>query len=155
MKIVNVRAKNQLKISLVRENAVIPKRATEGAAGMDLCACIQESLILEAGKRVLIPTGIAIEMPSSDYAALVLGRSGLGINYGITLSNSVGLIDSDYRGEIQVGLSNFSDEPYTIAPNERIAQLVVIKVEQLKIKAVTSLSETVRGVGGFGSSGQV
>ena len=103
----------------MRENAVIPKRATEFSAGADLYACIDEPVTINPAELAKIPTGIAIELPQSDLAAFLFARSGLGVKHGITLSNSVGVVDSDYRGEICVGLCNVSDKPYTIQPNER------------------------------------
>ena len=102
----------------------LPRFATAGAACMDLCACIDEVVTLAAGERRLVPTGIAIALPSADYAALVFARSGLGIKKGVCLSNGVGVIDSDYRGEIHVGLANHGDQPYTVHSGERIAQML-------------------------------
>ena len=131
----------------------LPRFATAGAACMDLYACIDQPVTLAAGERRLIPTGIAIALPSADYVALVFARSGLGIKQGVCLSNGVGVIDSDYRGEIQVGLCNLGNQPYTIRPEERIAQLVVTPVCLLPIEEVEVLDETGRGEGGFGSTG--
>ena len=108
-----------------------PHYATDGAAAMDLCACLDEPVTLQPGERRVIPSGIAIALPSKDYVALVFARSGLGIKKGIALSNGVGVIDSDYRGEVGMGLINLSDEPYTIQPGE-----------------------TPRGAGGLGSTGR-
>ena len=105
-----------------------PARATEGSAGIDLAACTDEPVTIAPRALVRIPTGVAIALPSPDYVALVFARSGLGIRHGISLSNGVGVIDSDYRGEIQVGLTNLSDTPYTVMPGDRIAQLVVAPV---------------------------
>lgn len=134
--------------------AIIPKRATGGSAGLDLHACMEESILLRPGERALIHTGIAVGLPSRDFVALIFARSGLAIKHGITLSNSVGVIDSDYRGEICVGLCNLSNEDYTITPGERIAQLVVVRVETPMPMEVDSLDETARGSGGFGSTGK-
>lgn len=131
-----------------------PYYATEGAAAMDLCACVDEEILLPAGERVVVPTGIAIALPSAGYVALVFARSGLGIRHGIALSNGVGVIDSDYRGEIQVGLINQSHSDYTIRPGERIAQLAVMPVVQAQLEVCGSLDETERGQGGFGSTGK-
>lgn len=132
----------------------LPRFATGGAACMDLCACIEAPLTLAAGGRALVPTGIAIALPSADYVALVFARSGLGIKKGVCLSNGVGVIDSDYRGEIGVGLVNLGDEPYTVQPGDRIAQLMVVPVVQPILTVVDELDETDRGAGGFGSTGR-
>ena len=142
-----------LKIKKAQENAVIPKRATEGSAGLDLCACIDAPLTLNSGDTALIPTGLAIELPSSQYGAFVFARSGLSIKHGIGLLNAVGVIDSDYRGEIKVGVINQIKEPYTIEPGERIAQLVIMPVATLPVEEAQTLGESERGAGGFGSTG--
>lgn len=142
-----------LKIQKKKPKAILPKRATEGSAGMDLYACMEEEITLRPGDLAVIPTGIAIGLPGPDYVALVFARSGLGVKHGISLSNGVGVIDSDYRGEIQVGLCNLGNHPYTIRPEERIAQLVVTPVCLLPIEEVEVLDETGRGEGGFGSTG--
>ena len=131
-----------------------PHFATAGAAAMDLCACVDEPVTLAAGARALIPTGIAIALPDPGYVALVFARSGLGIKKGVCLSNGVGVIDSDYRGEIGVGLVNLSGESYTVQPGDRIAQLMVVPVVQPAISFVDELDETERGRGGFGSTGR-
>ena len=132
----------------------LPKFATAGAACMDLCACIDAPVTLEAGARALIPTGIAIALPSADYVALVFARSGLGIKQGVCLSNGVGVIDSDYRGEIGVGLVNLGQSAYTGQPGDRIAQLMVTPVVQPTVVQVSALDDTDRGAGGFGSTGR-
>ena len=132
----------------------LPHFATDGAACMDLCACMDESITLNAGERHLVPTGIAIALPSAEYVALVFARSGLGIKKGVCLSNGVGVIDSDYRGEIGVGLVNLGDAPYTVQPGDRIAQLMVVPVVQPTLTVVDTLDETERGAGGFGSTGR-
>lgn len=132
----------------------LPKFATAGAACMDLCACIDAPVTLEAGARALIPTGIAIALPSADYVALVFARSGLGIKQGVCLSNGVGVIDSDYRGEIGVGLVNLGQSAYTVQPGDRIAQLMVAPVVQPTVVQVSALDDTDRGAGGFGSTGR-
>lgn len=144
-----------VKIKKLRENAVIPKRATEFSAGTDLYACIDEPVTIEPSGLAKIPTGIAIELPKSDMAAFLFARSGLGVKYGITLSNGVGVVDSDYRGEICVGLCNVSDKPYTIQPNERVAQMVIMPVVLADFIEADELSDTQRGEGGFGSSGKL
>ena len=131
-----------------------PHFATAGAAAMDLCACIDAPLTLAAGERALVPTGIAIALPDAEHVALVFARSGLGIKKGICLSNGVGVIDSDYRGQIGVGLVNLSDEAYVIRPGDRIAQLMVVPVAQPTLTFVDELDETERGQGGFGSTGR-
>lgn len=144
----------ELKLKKLRDEAKIPFRATEGSAGMDLSACIEEPVTICPGDLRLIPTGIAIELPSADYVAYIFARSGLGIKHGICLSNGVGVIDSDYRGEVCVGLCNVSSKEYTISPGERIAQMVVSPVSLMPAVEVSKLSETDRGQGGFGSTGK-
>lgn len=131
-----------------------PFYASAGAAGMDLCACMDEPVTIAPRQIVSLPTGIAIALPSADYVALVFARSGLGIKHGVALANGVGVIDSDYRGEIRVGLTNLSDTPYTVQPGDRIAQLAVMPVVQAELERVDSLDETGRGTGGFGSTGK-
>ena len=142
-----------IKVKRVRENAVLPKRATEGAAGADLYACIDKPITIESGDLVMIPTGIAIELPSPSVAGFVFARSGLGIKYGICPSNAVGVIDSDYRGEICVGLTNHGKQPFVIEPQMRIAQLVIMPVVQFDVEETQELCDTKRGKGGFGSTG--
>ena len=131
-----------------------PRYATDGAAAMDLCACIDAPVTIPAGARQVVPTGIAIALPSADYVALLFARSGLGIKKGIALSNGVGVIDSDYRGEIAVGLVNLSKEDYTVLPGDRIAQLMITPVVQPAVTFVDTLDETERGAGGLGSTGR-
>ena len=143
----------ELKIKKVRENAKIPTRATEGSAGMDLYACIDEPITLNKGDTAIIPTGIAIGLDDPHYAAFIYARSGLAIKRGIGLLNSVGVIDSDYRGEICVGIIKQTEEPYTIEPFERIAQMVIEPVALPEIVEVADLDDTDRGAGGFGSTG--
>ncbi len=145
---------DKLKIKKLNENAKIPFRATPGSAGMDLCACIDEPITLEGGEKAVIPTGIAIELPSPGLGAFVFARSGLAIKHGIGLLNSVGVIDSDYRGEICVGVINQLKEAYTITPGERIAQLVIMPVSLIEPEETDTLGETERGAGGFGSTGK-
>lgn len=132
----------------------LPRPATAGAAGADLCANIDAAQTVPPMGRVIVPTGIAMELPSADYAAFVFARSGLGIKHGLTLSNGVGVIDSDYRGEICVGLVNLSDTAYTIQPGERIAQLCIMPVMAFTPAETEQLSHTARGTGGFGSTGR-
>lgn len=143
----------ELKIKKLKENAKIPKIATSGSAGMDLYACIDEPITLNPGQLAMVPTGIAIELPNNGCAAFLYARSGLGVKHGICLSNGVGVIDSDYRGEICAGLCNVSDSPYTINPDERICQMVIAPVIMPEIVEVDELGDTQRGQGGFGSSG--
>ncbi len=131
-----------------------PRYATDGAAGIDLPACIDEPITIQPGERIAVPTGIAIALPSADYVALVYARSSLGLKHGITLPNAVGVIDSDYRGEILVALTNLSDKPYRIDVGERIAQLVITPVIRAQITEVSDLPETARGQGRFGSTGR-
>lgn len=130
-----------------------PFYATAGAAAMDLHACMDQDVVIPAGKRQVIPTGIAIALPSADYVALVFARSGLGIKHGIAPANCVGVIDSDYRGEILVGLQNSGDTDFTIHPGDRIAQLMLTPVLQAQVTMVDQLDETDRGAGGLGSTG--
>ena len=144
----------ELKIQKLRDNAIIPTRATEGSAGMDLYACIDTPVTIRPGDLALIPTGIAIEIPSQNFVAYIFARSGLGIKHGICLSNGVGVVDSDYRGEVCVGLCNVSNKEYTIEPQERVAQMVISPVSLMPVEEVQELSDTKRGAGGFGSTGK-
>lgn len=132
----------------------LPQFATPGSAAMDLRACLEGPVTLQPGARAVIPTGLAMALPSKDYVALVFARSGLGIKKGVCLSNGVGVIDSDYRGEIAVGLVNLSQEDYTVQPGDRIAQLMVVPVVQPTVTLVDELDETDRGAGGLGSTGR-
>lgn len=132
-----------------------PAYATAGSAGMDLRACIDAPVTIPAGARLPIPTGLAIALPDPGWVALVYARSGLAIKHGLAPANCVGVIDSDYRGEILVGLLNSSKEDYTVEPGERIAQLVVTPVAQPRLTVVEDLDDTQRGTGGFGSTGSV
>lgn len=132
----------------------LPQFATPGSAAMDLRACLDGPVTLQAGARTVIPTGLAMALPSADYVALVFARSGLGIKKGVCLSNGVGVIDSDYRGEIAVGLVNLSGEDYTVQPGDRIAQLMVVPVVQPTVTLADELDETDRGSGGLGSTGR-
>ena len=142
-----------LKIFRMKHNKLVPEYKTKGAAGMDLCAAIDEPVTLQPLERKLIPTGLKIEL-EHGYEAQIRPRSGLSIKHGISLINCVGTVDEDYRGEVCVGLVNLSNEAYTIQPEERIAQMVIAKYEQAEIKVVTELSDTERGAGGFGSTGK-
>lgn len=143
-----------LPVKKLRDGAVVPVRATAQSAGLDLCACIDAPVTVKAGETVVVPTGIAVALPENT-VGLIFGRSGLGVKHGLAPANAVGVIDSDYRGELLVGIHNHSDKDYTIAPDERIAQLVVSPVLFPATVEVDSLDETERGEGGFGSSGRV
>jgi dUTP pyrophosphatase len=131
-----------------------PQYASAGAAGLDLRACIRDPLELRPGRSALVPSGIAIHLADPGLAALVLPRSGLGHKHGIVLGNLVGLIDSDYQGEIKVSLWNRSAEPYMLQPLERVAQLIVIPVLQVALNVVEAFAASERGAGGFGSTGR-
>lgn len=132
----------------------LPFYATPGSAAMDLHACIDEAVTIPAGGRKMIPTGLAIALPSPDYVALVYARSGLGIKHGVAPANCVGVIDSDYRGEIIVGLQNAGGSDFTVQPGDRIAQLMIAPVVRANLRMVEQLDETARGAGGFGSTGK-
>ncbi|MFH4354368.1 MAG: dUTP diphosphatase [Neisseriaceae bacterium] len=132
----------------------LPRYSTPGAAGLDLRACISEPLILRAGESALVSTGFAIYLRDRDLAAMILPRSGLGHRHGLVLGNLVGLIDSDYQGEIKVSLWNRSDQDYTIKPLERVAQLVIVPIKQVKFRLVEEFQEVEkRADSGFGSTG--
>lgn len=131
----------------------IPAYATEGSAGLDLRACLDEEIVLQPGVTFLVPTGIAIHLGNPAYAAVLLPRSGLGHKNGIVLGNLVGLIDSDYQGELKVSLWNRSSEAFTVKPLDRIAQMVIVPVMQASFKRVEEFVGSERGEGGFGSTG--
>ena len=131
-----------------------PHFATAGSAAMDLCACLDGDVVLKAGARQVLPTGVAIALPSADYVALICARSGLAAKHGITMANGVGVIDSDYRGEILVPLVNRGRGSFRITPGMRIAQLVVTPVLLPDTEEVQQLPDSARGAGGFGSTGQ-
>ena len=131
-----------------------PTYATAGSAGMDLRACVDTGVTIQPGEQALIPTGLAISLPSAGYVALLYARSGLAIKHGLSPANCVGVIDSDYRGEVVVALRNYGKEPYTVEPGERIAQMVVTPVVQATVTVVEELDDTARGAGGFGSTGR-
>ena len=145
----------QVKIlnSKIGNDIPLPSYSTLGAAGMDLRACLDESLNLAPAETSLIPTGIAIFVADPEYAALILPRSGLGHKHGIVLGNLVGLIDSDYQGELMISAWNRGASNFTIEPGDRIAQLVVVPVQQVEFSVVNEFSSTDRGADGFGSSG--
>lgn len=142
-----------MKWKRLREGAQAPQRQTEGSAGFDLQACIEAPVTLAPGGSYAFPTGIAAEIPQGC-AGLIFTRSGLGFKKGVAVRNGVGVIDSDYRGELTVGLANFSQEAYTVQPGERIAQLVIIPVCLPLLEEARELSSTQRGTGGFGSTGR-
>ena len=143
----------ELKIEKLEHCKELPAYQTEGAAGMDIRAAIDEPITLGSLERTLIPTGFKIELPHG-YEAQIRPRSGMAIKHGLTMINSPGTIDEDYRGEVKVAVVNLSKDEYTIQPDERIAQMVITKVEQPTIVPVLKVSETSRGAGGFGSTGK-
>lgn len=132
----------------------LPEYATAGSAGLDLRACLKKPLELAPGQAELIPTGLAIYLEDPALAAIVLPRSGLGHRHGIVLGNLVGLIDSDYQGELMVSCWNRGHESFTLKPGERIAQLVIVPVVQVELQIVENFEATTRGAGGFGHSGR-
>ena len=144
----------ELPIQKLHPNAILPTRATGGSAGLDLYACLDAPLCIPGHGHALAPTGIAIALPTHEAAAFVFARSGLAVKHGLGLLNAVGVIDSDYRGEICVGIVNQFDEDYTLQPGERIAQLVVLPVCLPELRELSALPETERGAGGFGSTGK-
>ncbi|HET7731530.1 MAG TPA: dUTP diphosphatase [Usitatibacter sp.] len=137
-----------------RIRAQLPAYATAGSAGLDLRACIDEAITLRPGDAALVPTGLAIHLADPGLAAMIIPRSGLGHKHGIVLGNLVGLIDSDYQGQVLVSCWNRGREPFVVNPLERIAQLVVVPVVQVELNVVDSFEESARGAGGFGSTGK-
>jgi dUTP pyrophosphatase len=144
-----------LKIIDPRMADQLPAYATPGSAGLDLRACLDEPLVLAPNAWQLVPTGIAIHLADPGFAAMILPRSGLGHKHGIVLGNLVGLIDSDYQGQLMVSAWNRSGVAFTIAPMERLAQLVIVPVVQAQFNVVTEFPASVRGEGGYGSTGKV
>lgn len=142
-----------IKIKKISPDAILPKYMTEHASGMDLFACLRDSVYLKPLERVLIPTGVAISLPVG-YEAQIRPRSGLAIKHGITLLNTPGTIDADYRGEIKIIMINLGRNIFEIKHGERIAQMVISKVVQAELKEVETLDLTLRGTGGFGSTGK-
>ena len=142
-----------LKIKLLREGAALPCRETAGSAGFDLRSCPEIPLLVEPGEWAMVPTGLGAEIPQG-MAGMVFSRSGLGTKGGMVVAQGVGVIDSDYRGEIRVGLWNTSQAPYTIQPGDRVAQLMVLPVGLAQVVERDELPETQRGAGGFGSTGR-
>lgn len=143
----------KLTFKKLKENAIIPTRATNASAGLDICACLDEPVILEAGDIKMIPVGLTAEPDCDDVALLIYPRSGLSTKFGVSLANCVGVVDSDYRGEWFIPLINHGKAPFTVEHGMRIAQLVPTKVLFPDIEVSETLSETDRGEGGFGSSG--
>lgn len=142
-----------INVKKLNENAQLPFRATRGSAGADLFACIDTDIVVLPQERVLVPTGIAIELESPETGAFIFPRSSLSSKFGISLVNCVGVVDSDYRGEIKVPVINHSNEPYTIHNGERIAQMVILPVILPTFAEADELTETQRADGGFGSTG--
>lgn len=132
----------------------LPHYATDGSAGLDLRAMVKEPLTLEPGQTELLPTGMSIHISDPGYAGMILPRSGLGHKHGIVLGNLVGLIDSDYQGELMVSCWNRGNQPFTVEPGELIAQLVIVPVMQVQLEQVETFTNTERGSGGFGHSGR-
>jgi dUTP pyrophosphatase len=143
-----------LRVKKLSERATVPSYQTEGAAGMDLCACLDadQTMTLAPGQIALVPTGLAVAIPRG-FEGQVRARSGLSTKHGIGLPNAPGTIDSDYRGELRVAVINFSREPFAVTHGLRIAQLVIAPVAHAKIEVVAELDDTARGGGGFGSTG--
>ena len=145
----------KLTFKKMRPNAIIPSAATKLSAGLDLHACIDEPVTVEPGEIVNFPTGVAVYPEREDVVMLIFMRSGLGRKYGLSLPNSVGVIDSDYRGEMSVPIINLGKEPYTMVPGERFAQLVTLPVILPEVCEADELPETERGTQGFGSTGRL
>lgn len=143
-----------LKILDARMRDCLPTYATPGSAGLDLRACIDQAMVIEPGATVLIPTGLAIHVADPGYAAVILPRSGLGHKHGIVLGNLVGLIDSDYQGQLMVSTWNRGQTAFTLEPMERLAQLVIVPVMQVSFNVVEEFGASERGAGGFGSTGR-
>ncbi|NCS64937.1 MAG: dUTP diphosphatase [Hydrogenophilales bacterium CG03_land_8_20_14_0_80_62_28] len=143
-----------LKILDERVRDQLPSYATPGSAGLDLRACLDAAIVLNPGETQLIPTGLAMHLADPGYAALILPRSGLGHKHGVVLGNLVGLIDSDYQGQLMVSVWNRGRDAFTIQPFERIAQMVIVPVVQAQFNVVSEFSDSQRGAGGFGSTGK-
>jgi len=146
--------KVDVKIIDARLHALMPAYATPGSAGLDLRACLEAPMVLAPNAWQLVPTGMALHLADPNFAALILPRSGLGHKHGIVLGNLVGLIDSDYQGQLMVSAWNRSPSPFTIEPMERIAQLVIVPVVQAQFNLVDSFVASARGEGGYGSTGK-
>lgn len=143
-----------IELKPMKDTAIIPKYATDGSAGVDLHACIDAPIFLEPGSTVLVGTGLSMHMKDRNAVALLMPRSGLGHKHGIVLGNLTGVIDSDYQGEIMVSLWNRSNTVYEVQPTDRIAQMLIIPVLHARFSIVDSFEDTLRGSGGFGSTGQ-
>lgn len=141
-----------MKIKVISLSGILPQYETEGSAGMDIKAYLEEPVTLKPGKRALIPTGLFMEIPEG-FEVQIRARSGLAVKHGIGLTNGIGTIDSDYRGEIKVSLINWGEEDFTINNGKRIAQMVVSRYEKAELEEVEVISETTRGSGGFGHTG--
>ncbi len=146
--------KKEIKVKKLRPQAVLPTRGSDGAAGLDLYACLDAPVTIRPRGLYKIPTGVAVALPDRNTVGLIFARSGLGVNHGVSLPNAVGVVDSDYRGELIVGIGNASDRPYVLSPGERFAQLVVMPVYEAVLKQTDDLGETGRGEGAFGSTGK-
>ncbi|CDY74173.1 Deoxyuridine 5'-triphosphate nucleotidohydrolase [Caballeronia glathei] len=146
--------KLDVKILDARMRDFLPAYATPGSAGLDLRACIDEPLVIAPGQTSLVPTGLAIHLGDPGYAAVILPRSGLGHKHGVVLGNLVGLIDSDYQGQLMISTWNRGDTAFTLNPMERLAQMVIVPVVQAELNIVDNFEESERGAGGFGSTGK-
>lgn len=144
---------DKVNIPVIDKSGRLPRYATAGSAGMDVCACIPEPITIEPGGRALIPTGLRVAIPEG-YEMQIRPRSGLALKHGISVLNSPGTIDSDYRGEIGIILANLSDTPFVVKDGERIAQMVVAAYSRVEWEAVDELPDTERGTGGFGHTGR-
>lgn len=143
-----------IKIKLLRKNAMIPQYATPGSSACDVCAAIDEPVVIKSGEIALIPTGFALDGAPADVTILLFARSGLASKHGIALANGVGVIDSDYRGEVKVALINNSSADYTVTPAERIAQMMFVPIIREEFVPVDEIGDTERGSGGFGHTGK-
>jgi len=141
-----------MKMRIRSLSGILPAYETEGSAGMDIRAMLEEPIVLKPGTRALIPTGLFLEIPVG-YEVQIRARSGLAVKHGIGLTNGVGTIDSDYRGEVKIALINWGEEPFTVENGDRIAQMVVARYERVELEPAETLSETERGAGGFGHTG--
>ena len=141
-----------IKIKKLNENCIIPQYMTDGAAAMDVFSCLEAPVTVQPHQRALIPTGFAVGVPTG-YVAILCARSGLAFKNGISLANGIGVIDSDYRGEVKAAILNNSDTPFTVENGMRIAQMMIMPVENCKVEVVDELDSTLRGEGGFGSTG--
>jgi dUTP pyrophosphatase len=146
--------KLQVKIMDERMRSQLPQYATSGSAGLDLRACLEQAMDIAPGHTVLVPTGIAIYINDPQYCAMILPRSGLGHKHGIVLGNLVGLIDSDYQGQLMVSTWNRGSQPFRLEPMERLAQLVIVPIQQIEWSIVDEFTSSARGEGGFGSTGK-